>query len=173
VPYVGDRLAMNHFPRTGGSYLSMVLESWGHVRTLPGDSHRILSMAEVGDRTCFVVLRDPAQWIFSYVVFRRRGGRPCVPEIDSRLLYSDTCYTFARSLPPGILDLIYRRFVGTPYPTHRLHYDSLPMQLSQLLLSCGMEPSPITWNCKIYAVPGELETVLRERNPYAFEVSHE
>jgi len=79
---IGSKICFIHIPRTAGSYVADVLEKAGYVKNLPGDTHNIPTKYKIRDRKPVTILREPMDWLNSYLKFIHYGGRCCLPHID-------------------------------------------------------------------------------------------
>ena len=84
---IGDKLVFIHIPRTAGTYVTGLLEKAGYAKSVDGDAHRIPTTEEIGDRQVVTILREPIDWLNSYLRFTYYGGRKCLPVVDEFIAY--------------------------------------------------------------------------------------
>lgn len=160
---VGESILMLHFPRTGGTRLGELLENAGLVTRLDGDAHRIL----LGwHQTPLVVLREPANWLYSYWSFRCRGGRACVPEVDPHIDWAFG--STVEKLSDFALDVLYDRYASTLPGTRTACYERLQASLEAIFATLSLKPVKLGWKPVIREIPGA--ELIKAKNPLAYQL---
>ena len=179
---IGSKICFIHIPRTAGTYVADVLEKAGYVKNLPGDTHNVPTKYKIRDRKPVTILREPMDWLNSYLKFIHYGGRCCLPFIDSLFDQAiDNCnYSLEMprvvrelSLADSIIDRSLEKFILPKMVV--VDYNQLEKGLLHVSLSTGYTDWSIhiiqqLKTSRVDFFSQEIQDNFRRNNPFIFEI---
>tara|TARA_Y100000310_G_scaffold159589_1_gene159148 strand:+ start:232 stop:813 length:582 start_codon:yes stop_codon:yes gene_type:complete len=178
---IGSKICFIHIPRTAGTYVADVLEKAGYVKNLPGDTHNVPTKYKIRDRKPVTILREPMDWLNSYLKFIHYGGRCCLPFIDSLFdeLVDNANYSVVMprvvhelSLADSIIDRSLSKFILPGMIV--IDFNRLCEGLAHLLFltSCDGDVLSVQQlkTSRVDFFSQEIQDNFRRNNPFIFEI---